>query len=255
MRSLMKYRQTELIRHQGTHVRLTGYGAASGMATHSHDHHQISFLLAGAIRERHDGREVETDLPSLCIKPAGLDHANDYGRDGAVILSVNIDPASDLSAVVGEDWSWRSCRPDRALSDLIGLLDEPEAEADAILTDLLALSGPAERKRGLVPDWLLTIRQRLSDPEDEADFAVMAREAGVHRVQASREFVRHFTIPPSVYRTRCRVSRALGLMAARDSLARVAAEAGFADQAHLCRAIKRQTGHAPSRLRHLMQAA
>ena len=250
----MNYRRTDLIRHQGTHVRLTCYGAASGMNAHSHDHHQLSFLLAGAIRERHGGREVETDLPSLCIKPAGLDHANDYGRDGAVILSVNIDPDSELAAWVGEDWAWQARRPDAAWSALIRLLDDPDLEAGDLLTDLLALTSDAGPD-GLVPDWLVGLRDRLGDPEDGADFAEMARDAGIHRVQASRSFVRHFAIPPSVYRTRCRVSRALGLLPRADSLAAIAAEAGFADQAHLCRTMRRQLGHSPRQMRQLMQAA
>ncbi|WP_203291848.1 helix-turn-helix domain-containing protein [Maricaulis parjimensis] len=250
----MNYRQAELIRHEGVRVRLTGYGAASGMDAHTHDYHQLSFLLAGSIRERHGGQEVETDLPSFGIKPAGLDHANDYGRDGAVILAVNIDPDSEMAAEMGEDWHWQARRPDPSLSGLIALLDDPSGDPSGVLTDLLALARKPAMER-FVPDWLEQLRARLSDPDDAADFAEMAAEIGVHRVQASRSFVRHFTIPPSLYRTRCRLARAIGLMGRDEGLAEIAAAAGFADQAHLSRTMKRQLGRSPRDMRELIPAA
>lgn len=250
----MNYRRRELARHAGVHVRLTGYGAASDMSEHSHDYHQISFLLAGAVRERHAGREIETDLPSLCVKPAGFDHANDYGRDGAVILALNIDPDSELAAGIGETWRWQAHRPDRAVHALIDLLDDPDGDAREAVTDLLALN-EIPGKSGPAPDWLVQLRGRLQDPEDAVEFAEMASELGVHRVQASRAFVQHFAIPPSLYRARCRLGRALGLLRQSRQLAWVAAEAGFADQAHLCRTMKRHTGQSPSALRRLLQAA
>ena len=252
----MKHKQARLADHEGIHVRLTCYGAASGMDTHSHDYNQLSFLLAGAIRERHGCREIETALPSVGFKPAGLDHANDYGRDGAVILSLNITPEAMPQSGLGEDWRWRPRRPDRAIRALLGTLDGGGISVPDTVTDLLAAADldHAQGDRRPEPDWLRPLRDRLDDPRDEAEFSAMAREAGVHRVVASRRFAEHYALPPSLYRLRRRLSHALGLIGRGHALAAAAAEAGFADQAHLSRTMRRELGSPPSVIRDMLRA-
>jgi AraC-like DNA-binding protein len=44
------------------------------------------------------------------------------------------------------------------------------------------------------------------------------------------------------------------LAAGEPSLARLAADLGFADHAHLTRVVREQLGHTPTQLRHLLQA-
>lgn len=56
----------------------------------------------------------------------------------------------------------------------------------------------------------------------------------------------------SRYRNRVRVSRVLArIEEGEDDLAGLAVELGFADQAHLTRAVRREVGHPPGRLREL----
>jgi AraC-like DNA-binding protein len=56
------------------------------------------------------------------------------------------------------------------------------------------------------------------------------------------------------YRNRARVSRALERLAAGErSLGILAADLGFADQAHLTRTVRAYAGHTPSVLRRLLQ--
>ena len=51
-----------------------------------------------------------------------------------------------------------------------------------------------------------------------------------------------------------RVSRALDqIEAGRTDGARLAAELGFADQAHLCRTVREHVGHTPTALRALLE--
>jgi AraC-like DNA-binding protein len=60
----------------------------------------------------------------------------------------------------------------------------------------------------------------------------------------------------SRHRMRLRARAALERLAGGDhDLARLAAEVGFADQAHLCRVIGQETGHTPSALRHALAAS
>jgi len=48
---------------------------------------------------------------------------------------------------------------------------------------------------------------------------------------------------------RLRARAALERLAGEDALARLAADTGFADQSHLCRVLRAETGHPPSTLR------
>jgi AraC-like DNA-binding protein len=59
----------------------------------------------------------------------------------------------------------------------------------------------------------------------------------------------------SRYRNRIRVRMALERLAdGEPSLARLAGDLGFADQAHLCRVVRREVGHSPARLRERLTA-
>ncbi|MEV0383620.1 AraC family transcriptional regulator [Nonomuraea sp. NPDC050643] len=71
--------------------------------------------------------------------------------------------------------------------------------------------------------------------------------------QLSRAFTRELGVSLTHYRNRVRVGRALDrLEQGEPSLATLAADLGFADQAHLTRTIRRHAGHTPSSLRRLL---
>ncbi|MGL5838188.1 MAG: helix-turn-helix domain-containing protein [Sphingorhabdus sp.] len=75
----------------------------------------------------------------------------------------------------------------------------------------------------------------------------LAHIVGMSRSHFSRSFKSATGITPHRYLMDLRIRRALNACAAgRDTLAMIAADCGFADQAHMSRLIKRQTGHAPT---------
>ncbi len=89
------------------------------------------------------------------------------------------------------------------------------------------------------------------DPES-ADLVRLARALGVSPSHLSRTFRRHAGMTVSRYRNRVRVSRALARIEQGETdLAGLAATLGFADQAHLTRTVKADSGHAPGHLRRL----
>ena len=58
------------------------------------------------------------------------------------------------------------------------------------------------------------------------------------------------------YRNRVRVGRAMDRIENGDSgLAALAADLGFADQAHLTRTVREQLGHTPTALRRLLRGS
>jgi AraC-like DNA-binding protein len=81
----------------------------------------------------------------------------------------------------------------------------------------------------------------------------LARELGVSPHHLSRVFHAHTGHTIAQHRLMLRSREALQRIAeGEDSLARLAAELGFADQSHLTRAIRRQTGRTPGQLRRLL---
>lgn len=75
-----------------------------------------------------------------------------------------------------------------------------------------------------------------------------AERAGVHRRQLERDFRRLFGTSPKRYATVARVQQVAQLAWQGESLAAIAAELGFTDQAHMSHVVKDVTGMSPSAL-------
>ncbi|MEU6783692.1 helix-turn-helix domain-containing protein [Nonomuraea angiospora] len=81
----------------------------------------------------------------------------------------------------------------------------------------------------------------------------LAELLAVSPYQLSRAFTRELGVSLTHYRNRVRVGRALDrLEDGEPSLAGLAADLGFADQAHLTRTIRHHVGHTPTALRRLL---
>ncbi|MBW8486695.1 helix-turn-helix domain-containing protein [Actinomadura parmotrematis] len=89
-----------------------------------------------------------------------------------------------------------------------------------------------------------------------AGLVPLARALGVSPAHLSRVFRRETGTTLTRYRNRLRVSRALDRIGSGETdLAALAADLGFADQAHLTRTVRRETGGPPGRLRALLAPA
>jgi AraC-like DNA-binding protein len=115
--------------------------------------------------------------------------------------------------------------------------------------DAVAAGFPAARPARRVVD---DVRQVLAEDPD-APLHRLAGAAGLSSYHVSRVFRRTTGVTISAFRSRLRVRRALEQLAGgQRDLARLAAETGFADQAHLTRSIRRETGSTPAQLRALL---
>jgi AraC family transcriptional regulator len=101
------------------------------------------------------------------------------------------------------------------------------------------------------PDWLREARDYLHDSFSERfDLTELARVAGVHPAHLAREFRRHFHCTAGEYVRRLRLDRAVQqLSQSEESIAEIAADAGFYDQSHFSRAVKAHTGLSPAAYR------
>jgi AraC-like DNA-binding protein len=98
-------------------------------------------------------------------------------------------------------------------------------------------------------------RQALTAGSEPLGLGDLARLVGASPYHLSRVFQAQTGLSLSRFRNRLRVRRALERLAAGEpSLARLAADLGFADHAHLTRTVREQLGHTPTQLRRLLQA-
>jgi AraC-like DNA-binding protein len=102
--------------------------------------------------------------------------------------------------------------------------------------------------------WVAAAREAIAaDHPASHGLFPLARLLGVSPYRLSRAFTGELGVSLTRYRNRVRVSRALQrLEDGERNLAALAADLGFADQAHLCRTIRTHLGHTPTALRCLL---
>ncbi|MEV0238108.1 AraC family transcriptional regulator [Nonomuraea sp. NPDC050786] len=123
-------------------------------------------------------------------------------------------------------------------------------------------SGRSGRERRSSPGAVVRTSAAIADAAREAIAADHPAAGGllsladllaVSPYQLSRAFTRELGVSLTHYRNRVRVGRALDrLEEGEPSLAGLAADLGFADQAHLTRTIRRHVGHTPTAVRRLL---
>ncbi len=78
-------------------------------------------------------------------------------------------------------------------------------------------------------------------------------QLGVSRYQLFRAFKRAYGLTPEDFRRQLRVERARALLARSETLAAIAADAGFADQSHMTREFYRLLGLTPGAYRRAVR--
>ncbi|WP_421788061.1 helix-turn-helix domain-containing protein [Hyphobacterium sp.] len=232
-------------------VRLCWYAPGEIMSAHRHELGQVSVLMSGSFRETGDARSADNQTAQIGFKPAGFEHENRYDETGALILSVNI-AENGLRNCPG--WHWQAATP--AELDLARRIVLSSGERDIIgqcARDLVALMADRQALDRHPPPWARELRDRLLSG-DSVDLDAAARTIGIHRAHLSRGFRKWYGTPPSVFALRCRMSRAVKALVAGEPAAHAAVCAGFADQSHFIRTMRRETGITPARLSRLLAA-
>jgi AraC family transcriptional regulator len=231
----------------------SSYAANSRMAPHGHAHATMSLVISGEFREHRGGRSELARALSVSLMAAGVDHRDEFGANGAHLLTVQFDEdwLSGSDELPVDDWRWLQGGP--AVRVLLQLRDAvrrgmPDAVRDQLVADALAAGAESrmiDTRRP--PAWLARVRDAIDDTPTWPRVGELATFAGVHRVHLAREFRRYVGCSVSAYIRRRAVQRALQAIRARPgTLSAAAHEAGFADHAHMCRAFKQETGLAPS---------
>jgi AraC family transcriptional regulator len=223
----------------------------------------ISFVLRGGLYERATGREARADPLSAVVKDPGVVHADDFGRDGAVMAQLFVRGAvfADLVDDPGRATPWIWTHGGASAAPFLRILargragERRFAADDDDVVDLLA-SLSARRTdppSGDAPRWLRDAAACLEEGwRPGLSVRDVARAAGVHPVYLARCLRRWLGIGGAELMRRARLKHAARAIAdTTQTMAGVAHATGFADEAHLCREFAKATGLTPARFRRL----
>lgn len=205
--------------------------AAECLSRHCHPYPYAAVILSGHYEEAGDqGRHVVAPGDVL-IHSAFEAHLNRFGLSGAEVLSLPLTPAQLASHPV----QGRYADPDF----LTRIAERDPLEAAAFLMEGFQAM---PRSRDDWPDLLATALRN----EPNVSLGEWAQTMGLRAETVSRGFKTAYGITPASYRATARARAAFAsIQRAHHSLAEVAANEGFADQAHMTRAIHQLTGRAP----------
>jgi AraC-like DNA-binding protein len=242
-----------------THAR--GRGETSEHA----DQHAVVFVRRGCFSRTADGVEALLDpTTAYCMNPGEeqrYDHPHSHGDDcTAVFLAPAIVadlrrearlPSGALHVAPAVDLEHRLLVRATREPDRHELVERAIALATAALTQ-----PPARRSSGRRPTAARAQAALARDAREalahdpEASLGELATTLAVSPHHLSRVFRSQTGETISRHRMRLRTRAALERLAGGErDLGRLAADVGFADQSHLCRVIRRETGHTPAALR------
>lgn len=206
---------------------LTRHSPGERLARHRHRQGYIALVLEGGFVEAGDGARIGARPGDVIVHEPFDAHADAFTGRRSVVLNLPFLPGLDALGRVDD-------------ADEAARLAERDPWAAA---RWVALNMAPGRER--CADWPDLLAEALSG-EAEIGLAEWARGVGVRPQSLSRGFRQAYGVSPKRYRLEQRVRAALRRLPGwRGTLAALAAEAGFADQAHLTRAVAAITGRTP----------
>lgn len=231
---------------------------------HTHDVWTLFVVDEGRIAYDLE-RSSHSALPSMVsILPPHVVHDGRTAADGGyrkrvLYLETSllgehlIGPAVDRPVIPGAGLRARVSALHDALMDPTDAL-EAETRLHALVDEIrLALGEPVASSEAGPQDDLAGQFRALLDarPFEPLTLADAAQQLGARPTQLARAFMSTFGIPPHAYVLGRRLEAARERILDGQALADVAAEVGFADQAHLTRRFRRFLGTTPGRFAEL----
>ena len=201
---------------------------------HRHLRAYATVVLAGSFEESGYNGRIHATAGDVLIHPALDCHGNQMVSAGVKLIRL--------------DWA-----DDNGIGGLYHLDDLDElaraAESDVIAAAHLlnrALYEKGLPSHGQKNDWPDVLLADLAD-NVATEIGVWAEINGLARETVSRGFAAAYGVAPSVLRAELRARSAwLRITRGSEGLSRIAADTGFADQAHMTRWIHRITGAPPA---------
>jgi AraC family transcriptional regulator len=236
---------------------LTAHAPDLHLPAHDHELANVNFVLAGGYIERVGRADLPLNRGDAVLKPPGAAHSNRYGTSVTRCLAVEI----GRDCLTRERLRQPRVIPAAAASPIGDALCAEfrlGAEASPLVVEglLLQALGHAERESRRetsprLPQWLVAARGRLTERWRHKESLVdIAADLDVTPAHLSRTFARYYGLTITAYFRRLRVEAARRLLIeSRETLARIALDAGFADQSHFSREFRRAVGQTPREYR------
>lgn len=200
---------------------------------HPHAHAFAAVVLSGGYVEAGDTGRHPLEPGNVLLHRAWESHANLAGNTGAEVLIVALEDAQ-VPLSLG-----RVADPDT-------LVNLSQTHPDEVARHLLHALQPVSPRIG---DWPDLLAQALRENPNQS-ISAWAQHRGLHVGSVSRGFRQVFQVSPLFYRLVQRTRRAMAALRETDSsICVIAQDTGFADQAHMSRAIRRIARTTPTALR------
>lgn len=230
------------------------YRSGTFVEKHTHDRPQIGLVHSGQLLEEAGGRTQATETGCAILRPAGCEHCNRFDSADSLltIVEVPVERWSFLGSLIPDRPFW-ACELGSPLLDRRILAsargeDLGNFALEAALLELLATLGGQLTKRG---DELRVARVAARiDQDPSRSVEELALEEGLTKGQLLEAFRSERGTSLRAYQLDQRLERARQLITGTSlSLAAIAAEAGFYDQAHLTRCFRKAEGVTPGEFR------
>ena len=237
------------------------------LARHFHDGtYNVGVVTGGTNVYWYNGKVREGSTGTLCVADPGEVHDGGLGSDPWTYVGIAV-PAEAFSIVADE---MTDDHPH--FSDVVPA-SSPAAVAFSTLAELFVTNADL----GLIKEAAVLALRQLVDGHAanrsipcrsacnrtarmaveaindqygcDVDLTTLARITGASRFQVLRSVSAAVGLSPHALATQRRVERALAFARDGMSLAEAACAAGFCDQSHMTRAVRRQTGVTPGALR------
>lgn len=240
-------------------------------APHAHEEFTIGVCVGGSELIDYRGGRVRATPGSIVVLAPGEMHTGGPGSttDGYAYRALYADPGLLTDGILGAALPhFREPLLDdaelavalRSAHTQLSVCPDP-LEAESRLPWLLTALARRHSTSRPAPDeipgaaWVAhAVRDRLADELlTPPSLNALAADFGLSRYQLLRAFRTTMGIPPYAWLAQYRVTRARGLLEAGGRPAEVAAQVGFADQAHLTRWFRRVLGVTPAAYRNSVQ--
>ena len=239
---------------------LTEYAPGTLVPSHAHAHPYFCYVSAGGFEELGEAGSYVALRGTLVFHPAAETHSDEFGGTGGRCFNIEVggdaalarDPGVVRGAAVRYAAElYREMRAWDAASALV---------AEALTAALIARVGHDGSRAEQAPrraraDIVRAVDRLRVDLCNPPTLAQLAAESGLSALAFARAFRRQFGCGVGAYVRAERVELAKRALAeSKSTVSTIAAELGFADQAHLTRVFRDATGWTPAAFRRAMVA-
>lgn len=253
---------------EGFRVTHAWFPPSATLEAHIHDRPTFAIMLEGGFDLHFTSAAIRRKrLPcpagTILTEPAGEKHANYIAPGGARVVVLQPDPERDEllrpgAAVLDRINHFRHGRIELTARRLAREVTEPDElsplSIQALALEMLVDAARLDRQdrwEGERPPWVARAREYVHEHfRDRLRIADVAEAVDVHPAHLAATFRDTHSMPLGEYIRKLKMEwAAVQLVETDDPIASIAYRAGFADQAHLTRAFKKQTGWTPARYR------